>query len=283
MDCNPDRNNAAETGIKRDGLSGDVLVVDSRLVQYVDNILEKTDDGLFVNGSGITKNAEDIAAEKTARESADNTITENLNTEATTREENDDKIAESAGFDSSYGYIQDRNTNYIADAESLANADKKLDEAIGVVSGKADTNAEDIATVSGVVDSVSGKLDTTIVGAGLDADGTYIVNHDTKYLNHAESLADADNKLDAALSELSDIVAKNELVVNDSTSIDFTLDKTSDKTTLNGNVIVSQRQDNNITIVQTIDEEKGLYSKAELSYDESTNTLTFTNSKGSAV
>ena len=262
-------------------LSGNVRIVDSQLIQYKDNILVATSNGLFVNGSGITKNAEDIAAEKTARESADNIITENLNTEATTREENDNKIAESAGFDSSYTYVQDRNTNYIADAVSLADADKKLDTAIGVVSGKSDANADDIAFVSGVTDTISGKLDTTIVGAGLAEDGTYIINHDAKYLNHAESLADADNKLDTALSELSEIVAKNELVVNDSTSINFELDTTSDKTILDGNVIVSQKDDNNITVIQTVDDEKGLYSKAELSYDENSNTITFTNTNGS--
>ena len=48
--------------------------------------------------------------------------------------------------------------------------------------------------------------DATQAGAGLSADGTYTANTSSEYISGATSLADADNKLDTKLFELSGAV-----------------------------------------------------------------------------
>ena len=73
-----------------------------------------------------------------------------------------------------------------------------------------------VSAVTKLDQSLSGvqhELDTTQAGAGLNADGEYVKDNTTTYLKDASSLADADKKLDTAISELSGIV----------TDLDFTL------------------------------------------------------------
>lgn len=55
------------------------------------------------------------------------------------------------------------------------------------------------ANASGDASTIQGELDLTQTGAGLLATGAYSANGDANYIAAATSLADADNKLDAAL------------------------------------------------------------------------------------
>ncbi|WP_456390325.1 hypothetical protein [Hydrogenimonas sp.] len=52
--------------------------------------------------------------------------------------------------------------------------------------------------------TVKAELDATQAGAGLEEDGSYTPNTATNYIDEATSLKDADEKLDAAIKELSD-------------------------------------------------------------------------------
>ena len=54
--------------------------------------------------------------------------------------------------------------------------------------------------------ALQNELDTTQAGAGLTTGGTYTANTNSNYISGATSLADADNKLDAAIKDLSDAV-----------------------------------------------------------------------------
>ena len=56
------------------------------------------------------------------------------------------------------------------------------------------------------IDKLQNELDATQAGAGLTTGGTYTANTNSNYISSATSLADADNKLDAAIKNLSDAV-----------------------------------------------------------------------------
>lgn len=96
-----------------------------------------------------------------------------------------DAIETGAGLNATGTYTADSTTNYLTQATSLKDADKKLDTQIKAV-------ADEVNAVE--------------TGAGLGADGTYTANTDTNYLKAASSLKDADEKLDAAIKGVSDIV-----------------------------------------------------------------------------
>jgi hypothetical protein len=108
-------------------------------------------------------------------------------------------------------YVANGSTNYIGDATSLNDADVKLDAAIKANNDRA-ISAEN---------TLQSELDTTQTGAGLNTDGTYTANTSSNYLTGATSLADADNKLDTKLFELSGAV-KNAVEGLDYTDTDVT-------------------------------------------------------------
>lgn len=58
-----------------------------------------------------------------------------------------------------------------------------------------------------LLDAIQAELDATQAGAGLNADGSYAANATGNYVSGATSLADADNKIDAALKGVADQVA----------------------------------------------------------------------------
>lgn len=64
-----------------------------------------------------------------------------------------------------------------------------------------------ILATGGNLNDVIAELDATQAGAGLNTNGNYIVNSSANYISTATSLADADNKLDAALKTVSDNLA----------------------------------------------------------------------------
>lgn len=61
---------------------------------------------------------------------------------------------------------------------------------------------------TGTLTSLQNEINDTQTGAGLDTDGTYIVNTGGTYINLAESLADADGILDAALN--AEVIARGD-------------------------------------------------------------------------
>ncbi|RYD59924.1 MAG: hypothetical protein EOP83_20320, partial [Verrucomicrobiaceae bacterium] len=61
------------------------------------------------------------------------------------------------------------------------------------------TDAVALGQLTAAVKTVQDELDATQVGAGLNADGSYAVNATGNYISGATSLADAANKIDAAL------------------------------------------------------------------------------------
>ena len=64
------------------------------------------------------------------------------------------------------------------------------------------------------INALQTELDATQTGAGLNADGTYVHDHPTNYIDEAISLADADHKLDAALKNTDNKVSEIESNLN---------------------------------------------------------------------
>ena len=121
-----------------------------------------------------------------------------------------ENISESVGLNSDGEYVPHVGTNYIDSATTFKSVDAILD-------GRAKTNADAVAQE--VVDRTSAvsaeatarsdadadiqsELDATQVGAGLGVEGAYVPNSAADYINTASSLADADDKLDAAVNAL---------------------------------------------------------------------------------
>lgn len=146
-----------------------------------------------------------------------------------------------AGLKPDGTYEINATANYIDAAHSLNEADVILDSTLNQLSGNtnaainnlsagtmqlsADTAAA-IAQLSGAtgegLQALSAAINNIKGGAGLNPDGTYKVNATANYINVANSLNDADVKLDTAVKELSSntISAVNQLSGNTKAAID---------------------------------------------------------------
>lgn len=90
-----------------------------------------------------------------------------------------------------------------------------LDELLDLINGEiarassADTAmAQQIETISGASSSLQTEVDNIETAAGLTNDGNYTPNSNAEFISGATSLADADNKLDNALSRIYEAVSK---------------------------------------------------------------------------
>lgn len=94
------------------------------------------------------------------------------------------------------------NSNYLDEAKSFRDADKKLDDVLGQTNIALDNLSG--ATASFTAET-SNLFKTIIAGAGLDnaSGGSYAGHDETHIIKDAESLDNADVLLDAAISELS--------------------------------------------------------------------------------
>ncbi|MCF8365824.1 MAG: hypothetical protein K9H16_08585 [Bacteroidales bacterium] len=145
-----------------------------------------------------------IQAETTARENADADLQDEL-----------DATQTGAGLGNDGTYTPNGSANYIADANSLQNADDKLDtqmktNADGIATNASDistnetniaTNASNISSNDTDISNLQTELDATQTGAGLGNDGTYTPNGSANYIADASDLQDADDKLDAQIKE----------------------------------------------------------------------------------
>lgn len=70
-------------------------------------------------------------------------------------------------------------------------------------------NGTEVVTlaVGGKLSDLQAELDATQAAAGLGTDGAYTANSSANYINNASTLADADNKLDAAAKANADAIA----------------------------------------------------------------------------
>ena len=101
-----------------------------------------------------------------------------------------------------------------AEADAKAYADQKIADLVDSAPAVLDTLKEladalggdenFAATVAGQIGDIQSELDDTQAGAGLETDGSYAAPAASSYLSAAVSLKDADSKLDAAISALSD-------------------------------------------------------------------------------
>lgn len=97
---------------------------------------------------------------------------------------------------------------YILSAEVVISdrADNRLVNDNGVLYVAAGTD------YSGDISDLQAELDRTQKGGGLNEDGTYTPNGNTYYINNATSLANADDKLDEAIKDLSGKVESLDLI-----------------------------------------------------------------------
>ena len=161
------------------------------------------DSAASLHGADILLDAA-LKAEESARGAADITLQGNINTETSNRIAQDDVIEASAGLNADGSYAGHSGSNYMDSAASLHGADILLDAAL-----KAEETARiaaDGTLQSNINTETSNRIaqdDKIEAAAGLSADGDYVADASSNYLDSAVSLFDADMKLDAALFDLS--------------------------------------------------------------------------------
>lgn len=96
-------------------------------------------------------------------------------------------------------------------AKRLAEQSLKILNKVAAIANKSNTKADkalaDLSVLKDDFVRLLTELNKTQEGAGLANDGKYIKNTEANYIAEATNLADADNKLDAALKETNDTVA----------------------------------------------------------------------------
>jgi|GEM_PF-1881277 len=122
-----------------------------------------------------------------------------------------------AGLNADGSYVANNSANYISTATSLKDADNKLDAQAKTNADDISTNQSDIGTNSSNISAndsdisnLQSELNTTQVGVGLNADGSYAANNTANYISTATSLKDADNKLDAQAKTNADDISTNQ-------------------------------------------------------------------------
>ena len=152
-----------------------------------------------------------VNAEQTARENADNTLQNEF-----------DATQTGAGLANNGSYTKNTSANFIASANSLNDADVKLD---AQVKTNADNLAAEIANRGIAVNAeqtarenadntLQNELNATQTGAGLANNGSYTKNTSANFIASANSLNDADVKLDAQVKNNTTAIALNTSKLN---------------------------------------------------------------------
>jgi len=115
-------------------------------------------------------------------------------------------------------------TTYESNADTNAFTDEAEArvERLGDATTVLDTTAQEVFAAINELNSglsassgdIQAELDATQVGAGLGTDGAYSTNGTANYISTATSLADADNKLDAAIKTESDRATATEAAIS---------------------------------------------------------------------
>lgn len=158
-----------------------------------------------------------------------------------------------------------------------------VDKAVAMVDRKTKATLGEVIAAKKEIDAVE-------TGAGLSEDGSYTANTKTNYIKDATSLKDADEKLDAAIKGVSDIVdgltsgTVSDVKINDTSvktngvaniTVEGTYDSTSNKiasqttvsnaidflkTSLTGNATIASKSGNSVTLKSGVTESKGVVS-----------------------
>ena len=181
------------------GTDGSAVAATDTLNQAISKLENQISIASSAATSKVEKDANASHLTVTSATGADNSVTYTIGeNDIASNSDLTAEIAARKAVDGQTGqtYVANGSTNYISNAASLNDADVKLDAAIKANNDRA-ISAEN---------TLQSELDATQAGAGLSADGTYTANTSSEYISGATSLADADNKLDTKLFELSGAV-----------------------------------------------------------------------------
>jgi len=181
---------------------GQALVYHAASSQWVNSTLDitaiqnelnatQTGAGLAASGAYTPPASSNYLSTATSLKSADSLLDTALKAEETAR------IAADAALQ----------VNLTAEATARANADIVLqNNIIAEAMARADADTSEATTRASADTAIQNELNTTQIGAGLAADGTYTPPATSNYLSSATSLKSADSLLDTALKALSDEV-----------------------------------------------------------------------------
>ena len=95
------------------------------------------------------------------------------------------------------------------------------------------------------LDNLQTELDQTQVGVGLSGDGSYNADQETYYLKHATSVMNALKILDSLINEA---INNCNLEVEDSNTVNLSINKYRERTVLEANVLISNESGNGIIV-----------------------------------
>ena len=141
----------------------------------------------------------------------------------------------------------------------LAHVNESIEEILDMV----EVMGEDIAEIQALIQNV-------IKSCGLDENGGYVAD-DNEIIKMAKSLSEADHLL-------AERIIKNTLNVEDTSSVDLTLDVQDNGSTLSAKVNLAPTKvvDNIVLDNILLSEENGIFTYVNVAFDEKTDILTFT-------
>lgn len=185
------------------------IVSNSASISANNNAISNNTSGITENGLGIIGNKTSLLAASAkitanslaifANKTSITSISESLGSRITNIQEELDSTQIGTGLGNDGSYAADVNTEYLKEAISLMDADKKLDK-------KIKSNSYRICCSR---HKLQDEIDITQLGAGLEESGKYVANEDCNYINTAFSLKDADDKLDSLLKVNSGVITNN--------------------------------------------------------------------------
>ena len=236
----------------------------------------KTTEGELAHSIDIL--AASLEAETTRAENAEST----LNTLVETYKDSIDEaystlqssVETNAASISSLETSVSENANSISTLATSVETLNGNEETVGSVAYliKAETTAREVADASIVAASEAGD-------AALQAE---IDTLSSSVETNAASISSLDERLTTAESEIDELqteVTRQNLMVEETNTVKLSKDKEDDGTTLSADVKLNEDVTGNILQYNG----NGLYATVELSYDESTNTLTFTTGANGSV
>ena len=202
---------ATDLGGAINEIHGEVDAIEGRVTQSESDIADN-----LASINNIISNTDSAALDSlaeivTAFQNADSTLTGLVNANAAAV----NVVESSIGLNADGTYAAHSGSNYLdaatsvkaalglLDTQNKTNADAIAQE---VLDRQSDVDAEE-SRATAVEGAIQSELDTTQAGLGLGTDGTYTAPALANYISAATSMADADNKLDAAIKTVADNLA----------------------------------------------------------------------------